>query len=534
MKLSPQQQAIVNEGATGTGSMLIEALAGTGKTFSLLELLRVLKGSTALTAFNNKIATELQEKVLKANLAANVGTCHKFGFEALRRAFPKVRIEGKGKGRIGYFKFDVIAEKLDIPLQMQRFCKDAVSLAKQRAIGFLVPFNDPQAWLDLVSHYGLDDLLFADPDAAVADKGAFRAYEDHVREHLDPAARDATIKEALQYACKALKLSVQMAKDVIDFDDMIYAPLVLRVRFQQYDNVMVDEAQDTNPARRALVKAMLKPGGRAFFVGDRNQAIYGFTGADNDSLEIIAKEFGCKSFPLTMTYRCSKAVVKVAQGFVSEYEAFEGNSQGSYQHIDDGAFSQMINDGALKVGHDAILCRNTKPLIDVAFRLIRKGIPCRVEGKAIGDDLIRLVNRFGKKCETMSDLEHFLTEYRDEETETLLAQGKEMAAESLTDRVDTILAIIGGMPRAAEISDLIAKIDEMFEDTVGEKPIQKIILMTAHRSKGLEFERVFVYGRNKYMPSRFARQQWQLDQETNLQYVAVTRAIDTLIDVSVY
>ena len=45
---------------------------------------------------------------------------------------------------------------------------------------------------------------------------------------------------------------------------------------------------------------------------------------------------------------------------------------------------------------DAILCRNTKPLVKIAFNLIKRGIPCHVEGRDIGAGLIKLVDRFEK------------------------------------------------------------------------------------------------------------------------------------------
>lgn len=94
----------------------------------------------------------------------------------------------------------------------------------------------------------------------------------------------------------------------IDFDDMVYLPLVFKLRLFPQDWVLIDEAQDTNPTRRALAARMLKPGGRVIAVGDPRQAIYGFTGADNDALEQIAAQFSCKRMPLTVSYRCPQAV----------------------------------------------------------------------------------------------------------------------------------------------------------------------------------------------------------------------------------
>ncbi len=521
--LSTQQANFCDWVETGEGSALLRARAGTGKTYSLIEALkRALMVATslntritiALCAYNNKIAKEIEEKVARAGLDANVGTFHRFGFAAWRQAASGVKLEGRGKGNIGYFKFDRLADDLDIPQNLRSFVKSAVSLAKQRAFGLLCQFNDPAAWMDLVNHFDLEDTLFADAKE---------------RENCSEADRQAMVREGLNFACRALKNGIKIAHEVIDFDDMIYMPLIANVKIVQYDWVLVDEAQDTNPARRALAKKMLKPGGRAVFVGDDRQAIYGFTGADNDSLDIIKAEFNCAEFPLTVTYRCPKAVVAVAQTLVPDYEAHPDAPQGSYRVIDTPEFGAM----QFNVGEDAIICRNTKPLVEIAFGLIRRGIACHVEGKEIGAGLIRLVTRFNG-VSNLSILIERLEAYRDKEVAKLMSQGKEVQAEGVNDRVDTVLAIINGMPADATTADLKTKIDGMFADTpAGQRPAS-ISLMTIHRSKGLEFKRVFLYGRNKYMPSRFARQAWQFRQEANLEYVALTRAMETLIEVTVY
>lgn len=515
MPLSTQQANFCEWVETGKGSALLRARAGTGKTFTLVEALKRIHGqSVALCAYNNKIAKEIDEKVSKAGLRASVGTFHKFGFAAWRQAAPSVKLEGTGKGNAGYYKFDRIADELEIPTNLRGFVKQAVSLAKQRAFGVVCAFNDPDQWRSLVDHFDLEDALFKDAKER-------EACPEDVREQL--------ALEGLRYACKALKAGCVLAHEVIDFDDMIYMPLIGNVRLRQYDWVLVDEAQDTNPARRELAKRMLRDGGRAIFVGDDRQAIYGFTGADNDSLDIIKAEFDCAEYPLTVTYRCPKAVVAVARTIVPDYEAHPDAPQGSYSVIAENAF-EAAN---FVVGEDAILCRNTKPLVVIAFSLIRRGIPCHVEGKEIGKGLIRLVNRYNS-VSNLSILADRLEEYRDREVNKLMKAGKEVQAEGVNDRVDTVLAILGSLPQGSTSNDLREKIDTMFADTpAGQRP-ESVTLMTAHRSKGLEYKRVFLYGRNKFMPSRFARQDWQFRQEENLEYVALTRAMDTLVEVEVH
>jgi len=74
------------------------------------------------------------------------------------------------------------------------------------------------------------------------------------------------------------------------------------------------------------------------------------------------------------------------------------------------------------------------------------------------------------------------------------------------------------------ISGLIAIIESMFADN----PNGTTTLATVHKSKGMEAPTVYILDKH-LMPSKYARQEWQMQQELNLQYVAITRSLDTLI-----
>ena len=77
-----------------------------------------------------------------------------------------------------------------------------------------------------------------------------------------------------------------------------------------------------------------------------------------------------------------------------------------------------------------------------------------------------------------------------------------------------------------------SKILTLFQDQDGTaKPT--LTLATAHRSKGREWNKVYILGYRQYMPSKYARQAWQVEQERNLQYVAITRAKSELVFVDV-
>ena len=306
--------------------------------------------------------------------------------------------------------------------------------------------------------------------------------------------------------------------------------------------MFLDEAQDTNPSRRALALKMLKPKiGRMIAVGDPKQAIYGFTGADADAMRLIQKELGSITLPLNQTYRCPKAVVKMANQWVGDIEAMPEAPDGLVEHIDfvrdengkdHEGFWALTEDGCLHPQNDIILCRNVKPLIDLAFGLIRRKVGCQVEGREIGSGLLKIVNRF--KSPELDVFQMEVDIWRNDQIQKWLAKGKEEKAEQIDDQAETLIAVAknlleNGKTKVVQLREFIKSI---FGDANGQKR-DVIHLSTIHKSKGREWNRVFILGMNKYMPSKWARKQWQQDQESNLCYVAVTRSKDQLILIDV-
>jgi superfamily I DNA/RNA helicase len=299
-------------------------------------------------------------------------------------------------------------------------------------------------------------------------------------------------------------------------------PILKHCRIWQNDWLLVDEAQDINPARRALARKMLQPNGRAIFVGDRHQAIYGFTGADADGVDRVTADFRCTLLPLTVTYRCPKAVVAAAQEYVDHIEAHSTAPAGLVRRDHEDSFP------TLDLGpEDAILCRLTRPLVATAFKLIRAGTGCHVEGRDIGAGLMKLAERWA--VDSIDALRDKLEAYLQREVEKLEAKGQETKAEAVQDRVDTLLVLMEG---CKSFDDLRTRIQDLFADSE-DGHSQTLTLSTVHKSKGREWDRVFVLGFDQHMPSRWARQAWQQEQELNLIYVAFTRAKRELVLVDV-
>jgi superfamily I DNA/RNA helicase len=311
-----------------------------------------MSGSIFFGAYNKKIAEEIKAKA--PNLPnLNVSTMHAAGFSIWRQAAKNVRVDADKVNKI----FLKMVPKSDNDL-VGAVCQ-LVSLAKQAGFGAVHSPTDSH-WMDLIDHYNVDCL---DQDAKVLD-----------------------------LAKMILAESNRMNTETIDFDDMILAPLLARCKAKEYDWVLIDEAQDTNASRRALALLMLKRGGRMVAVGDPHQAIYGFTGADSDSLDLIAQAVSAVRIPLTVSYRCPKSVTALARTWVdhilSHPDAPEGSVVNLQNHSD--LFSHVA-------AGDAILCRFNAPLVGLVYQFISKGISARIEGRDIGANLKNIVKRFKVK-----------------------------------------------------------------------------------------------------------------------------------------
>lgn len=513
MNLSKQQQDVIQWVKTGRGSKVVEAVAGSGKTTLLVSAVVETQGTVAFMAFNKAAASEISARIAdRANKDSpnyderfvglgnrvKVGTVHSFGYGALRKVYPDATLDARVKEK-------AVFETVTVARDLQPAVSKIVGLAKQRAIGLFGAVEDQSLWFNIIDHF---DLMQDVPEGTTAD-------------------------QLVDLGIRALQQHTALAPSFIDFDDMIYLPIVQGMRLWQNNWVFVDEAQDTNPARRALARKMLCPDGRAVFVGDRHQAIYGFTGADADAFDQIKADFNADVMPLSVSFRCPQAVVAEARRYVSHIEAAPSATMGSVLSLDDKQWSRLISNTVTPTGTDAdelnltaanaILCRLTKPLVQTAYRLIRNGIPAFVEGRDIGIGLLKLANKFAAR--SIDQLRDQLEAHADAECAKLVAKGKETQAEALQDRVDTLIVMMEGCP---DIDCLRTKITTMFLDSDdNRKP--GVTLCTYHRCKGREWNRVYLLGHHQHVPSKWARQAWQIDQETNAAYVAITRAKSELI-----
>lgn len=502
---SPQQADIFRAIEQPGPSLIIEAVAGAGKTTTLIEGVARMKGSVAFTAFNKKIVVDIERKLgtigVDTGFRGDVGvsTFHAFGLKALKGSGLTPRVDGEKV-------WNILENGAGIHEKYFSIINRLISLGKQYGVDvsegdYLRP-SLPEIAYDLIDHFNLLD-------------------------DLGLSADESVVGDIIGVAHQCLLASNDMADDIIDFDDMIYLPLLRNVHIRQSDWVLVDEAQDTNPTRRIMARRMLAPKGRLIAVGDPHQAIYGFTGANADSLDLIATDFQCIRLPLTITYRCPKKVVALARTWVSHITAADTAPEGEVVVIGDDKFYKML---ASEVPTDtAVLCRNTRPLVSAAYELIQRYIPCHVEGRDIGIGLLKLVERW--RSLPLKAMRDRLDDYASAEIARLESRNKKMKAAALRDKVETIEVLLSMLEPNATFRNFERQVLDLFGDTPEDRKGRGITLSTIHKAKGREWDTVYLYHRDKLMPSQYAKQDWELGQELNLCYVAVTRAKKKLVEV---
>ena len=171
--------------------------------------------------------------------------------------------------------------------------------------------------------------------------------------------------------------------------------------------------------------------------------------------------------------------------------------------------------------------------MELAWSLIKRKVACRVEGRDIGQGLIQMAKRW--KVVRLDAFKNRVTTWAEKEVAKLRTKDREDLIQSIEDKADTIVCIIDGLLAEGKhnVSDFETFVTNLFGDT-RDGEVQKVLtLSTIHKSKGREWERVYILGQNKYQPSKYAKKPWEVQAELNLMYVATTRSKNELVLIEV-
>jgi DNA helicase-2/ATP-dependent DNA helicase PcrA len=292
----------------------------------------------------------------------------------------------------------------------------------------------------------------------------------------------------------------------LDYNDMVRLPIISGLIRANFDEFFLDEAQDNTPISNELLKQVRKQGCSVTCCGDDFQAIMGFCGADSNSLNNIITAIEPEIMPLTVNFRCGKNIIAEAQRFVPDIKAWDSSPDGvvSYSKTDD--FMKKFSNG------DCALSRFNRVIIPICFRLIREGKKATIQGRDFGSMLKALVAGF--KATSIDGFYEAIDKWKDRQLE----KSKSLSvSDAIEDKFECL-------KHFADNSDTVEQIATTIDNIFSDKETEGLKLSTAHRSKGLEWNNVFILDSNNFMQTRPTDQAWNVQQLRNLFYVAITRS----------
>ena len=368
-----QYEAVVNT----DGPVLVIAGAGSGKTkvlthkiAYLIQEKNILPWNILAITFTNKAANEMKERIagLVGETAKDIwmGTFHSIC----------VRILRKHIDQIGYDSSFIIFDTSDQKSLIKKCLKE-------------LQIDDKQFSEKIVQ----TEISNAKNDMLEPGEYAFKVHGDFRRERI------ATVYELYQ---KKLK-----ENNAIDFDDIINftikifneRPEIANYYSSKFKYVLVDEYQDTNKSQFTLVKMLAEVNQNITVVGDNDQGIYSFRGADIANILNFEKDFkNTKIIKLEQNYRCTGNILKAANAIIKNNETkyekklWTQNDEGALPRVysadneyDEASFiveqiSRLKREENYKYSDFAILYRMNTQSRAIEDILRREAIPYKMVG----------------------------------------------------------------------------------------------------------------------------------------------------------
>jgi DNA helicase-2/ATP-dependent DNA helicase PcrA len=467
---TPEQNVIFDWALNGEGHAIIDAVAGSGKTTTLLQLLYKLPVTqrALYVAFNAAVKAEFKNK---APAHVSVETFHSWGLKLIRHKLGGMEIDEEQRGMMN---------ALEHSLDKARYRKYARKIMRVYEIlrNNLMPI-DAESLQEVIMQHAMD---FDDV-----------CYSEILTSLLNLETANSVLLDA----------------GVLTFSDMIHIPATRpEVCDKGWDWILVDESQDLNVAQIAMLMNNIGPQTRVVCVGDPYQAIYGFRGADTEAINNLRERLSAKVLPLTVCFRCPTRHIELAQAIVPHIQAADWAKAGVITDWSRWDFTSRARRS------DLIISRLNAPLVPLAFDLIRAGKPAAIRGRDLAKQIISRLEACSDM--TLERAEEVITRRIQKQQDKLIEKNNIAAANRLDDLLQCILHFID-LDTTNSVSETVVAVRSLFDESQG-----KIILSSIHRAKGLEAERVAIVDYDM-MPLKLPME-WQMAQEMNLIYVALTRS----------
>lgn len=480
LKPSKRQQTVYDTWDETKSNLLIESVAGSGKTTVLLELLKKCDDETLFLAFNKSIQQEIEKSIKEGNIEkATSLTLHSLGLSSITRHYAKYEID-KNK-YYGYTKYlNNKYPKIFSKMKFSEKSKLNFMLIDMNSISRMFMTDDIA---EIKNHMiSMDKSICDDPNIPLL-------WSDLVR------LRDRSYSER---------------KVTVDFLDMIFIPTKLKLRIPKKPTyVMIDECQDLNLLQHTFIDQLINQGDvkRWVGVGDKNQSIYGFSGSHSSSFDIFKGKENVVELPLDICYRCPTNIIDEANKIYDVMQPFK-TEEGIVDTITDPT---LIKDNSM------VICRNTGPLFELYFNLVSNNRDASIKGEDVLNKMYAFLT--ARKFDKIGTI-YTRTMAKAKKLKRGSGNFDKFEASQLEEIVNNIeiMVVNGFIGYGDKASDLITKMKRVFRESKS-----GIVLCTIHKAKGLENDVVYILN-DFLMPSKFAKSPTQIEQEYNLKYVARTRA----------
>ena len=524
-------------------NMLVNALAGSGKSTTACMLSEHSKTSDLYIAFNASVVEEFKKKI--KNPKTKVMTMHSLAYSIM---LYNVEQESKDSGEKPK-GFGSQRSKRTVSLdnfKPHKILDEEITKRYGRYIEFAKRVFLKDNYVNL---YNLCRLTLTDMSS---NKDVSRLINDHVLflYYGDEGYSAPDISE-ITSTLKILDTKSRQqfeTQGVIDFTDMLWITFN-KLKYDNwevpywalYTNIYCDEVQDFSNIQLNFLKFIKRTKGRYVFIGDFHQAIYNFAGANAQAFNQIPKMFApVETFDLPICYRCAKShLSRVNREYGIPILPCDNAPMGFVKTIDKNKISEYAKAG------DMVISRKNKWIAEVVLDLARNGTPIFIEDKEMVEAIKRQI--LSSKCTSVGTLEKFLQKVisnynkklfeivsknvhdggnEEERLEAVLEAVAE--TNSKIDNTSFLLEILEGYLENHASSDSISKFSNFIDKLLNTTPSPNCVrLCSIHKAKGLEATNVFVLNEAK-INYDFRNSKEQNIQEKNLSYIATTRAKEGL------
>ena len=546
MEYTQEQQAIFEFVKSGIGHGIIDAVAGAGKTTTIMEAARYVenKSGVLFCAFNKSIATEISERFIEKRMSSvTTKTMHALGLQILNS-----NNNSEKKFVLKNSKYADLLKNPEISKKLLKWGKKVVKYHGYKYDEFIELERQPFEIKSVLNRfsYRLSEINnkfrltlckdgFEDFKSMVIHYGIFKNNE------IGNKNFDEEINAYLEAHRILIKAGNEFSErhKIIDFTDMLYLPYQWKFYpLKKFDFVFIDECQDLSRSQLAVALKYAKKESRILSVGDPRQSIYGFTGADIQSFNNIEKYTKAKRLPLTLCFRCPQKIIELAKGVRAD---ILGNK--NYDGVVEELLMSLVVEKA--VPNDLIICRTKDPLLLLVFQFIEQNKKVKIHPD-IAKSMIGQLRRLFKKEELLKNLKYEYDGFeglRDAvftRRESIIHKEAqrffdvERRKQYIEDELSLLESELDFLNKRYEIwKEDCHCLEDIFKKIklyVSEK-INPIVISTIHSAKGLESDRVFILEYSKLPLKRDEQKDWEIIQEINLKYVAVTRAKEILYQV---